>query len=158
MRSVTLSPLCRLSVNLGPVEEAGQHPSGRKRIIPIIGGTVEGKRLNGTILPIGADWQTVWEDGSAQLDTRYSFKTRDGAIVEISNFGYRTGPADVLARLAAAEAVDPTLYSMRTQARFATGDARYAWLNTLLAVGTGIREPSCVIVDLHAIDQEMPNE
>lgn len=139
MKAVETRHLCDLDVLLGPPIELGQSPRGRRRIIPIIGGTVTGERLSGRILNLGADWQTVFADGSAELDTRYSIETNDGATIDVRNFGYRHGPPDVLASLARGEHVDPTRYYMRTQPRFETGDARYAWLNRTIFVGTGAR-------------------
>jgi hypothetical protein len=102
---------------------------------------VHGERLEGRILDLGADWQTIFADGTAELDTRYAIETGDGALIDIRNFGYRHGPPEVLARLAAGEDVDPALYYMRTQPRFETADLRYLWLNRLIAIGTGAREP-----------------
>ena len=67
----SLEFLCRLDVHLGPIKEMGQGRAGQRRIIPIIGGTVSGK-ITGKILNLGADWQTVFEDGGAELDTRYA--------------------------------------------------------------------------------------
>ena len=40
-----------------------------------------GKRVNGKILNVGADWQTGLSDGTAQLVARYAFDTDDGAIM-----------------------------------------------------------------------------
>lgn len=40
-------------------------------------------------------------DGLAELDTRYAMETDDGALIEIVNYGYRHGPAEVIERLAA---------------------------------------------------------
>ena len=99
-----------------------------------------GERLNGTILNLGADWQTILADGTAELDTRYSMETHDGALIDIRNFGFRHGPAEVIAALARGEAVDPSRYYMRTHPRFETGDERYAWLNRIICVGTGSRQ------------------
>lgn len=134
-----LRHICDLEIELGAPIELGDAPRGRRRIIPIIGGTVSGERLSGRILKVGADWQTIFADGTAELDTRYSMETHDGAVVDIRNFGYRHGPAEVIAALAGGDAVDPSLYYMRTQPRFETGDARYAWLNRIVCVGSGAR-------------------
>ena len=41
----------------------GMTPYGERRIINILGGTVEGPKLKGRILPGGADWQIVRTDG-----------------------------------------------------------------------------------------------
>lgn len=134
-----LRHLAHLDVELAAPIELGDSPRGRRRIIPIIGGTVTGERLSGEILNLGADWQTVLSDGTAELDTRYAMRSHDGASIDIRNFGYRHGPKDVLDALGRGEAVDPSLYYMRTQPRFETGDARYAWLNRVVCIGTGAR-------------------
>lgn len=134
-----LRHLADLDVELAAPIELGDGPRGRRRIIPIIGGTVTGERLSGEILNLGADWQTVLSDGTAELDTRYAMRSHDGASIDIRNFGYRHGPKHVLDALGRGEAVDPSLYYMRTQPRFETGDARYAWLNRIVCIGTGAR-------------------
>ncbi len=134
-----LRHLAHLDVELAAPIELGDGPRGRRRIIPIIGGTVTGERLSGEILNLGADWQTVLSDGTAELDTRYAMRSHDGASIDIRNFGYRHGPKDVLDALGRGEAVDPSLYYRRTQPRFETGDARYAWLNRIVCIGTGAR-------------------
>jgi len=144
MQAPELRHLCDLRVELGAPLELESGRAGRRRIIPHIGGTVRGERLEGRILDLGADWQTIFADGTAELDTRYAVETGDGALVDIRNFGYRHGPPEVMARLAAGEAVEPALYTMRTQPRFETGDPRYLWLNRLIAIGTGAREPQAV--------------
>ena len=147
----TLEHVCDLHVELAPIREMGVGRGGTRRIIPIIGGTVRGPRLSGTILNLGADWQTVFDNGCAQLDTRYAFETDDGALVEIINYGFRHGPPDVLARMAAGEDVDPSAYYMRTHAKLETGDKRYDWVNKTLFVGTGARRQSTVEVALFAV-------
>ncbi|MGQ2905435.1 MAG: DUF3237 domain-containing protein [Neoaquamicrobium sediminum] len=134
-----LRHLADLDVELAAPIELGDSPRGRRRIIPIIGGTVTGERLSGEILNLGADWQTVLSDGTAELDTRYAMRSHDGASIDIRNFGYRHGPKDVLDALGRGEAVDPSLYYMRTQPRFETGDGRYAWLNRIICIGSGVR-------------------
>ncbi len=140
-----------LAVELGPVREMGTGRGGVRRIIPIIGGTVTGPHLNGRVLAVGADWQTVFSDGLAELDTRYALETDDGAVIEIINYGLRHGPPEVMARLAAGERVDPDSYYMRTHARLESGHKDYLWVNRLLFVGTGIRLASAVHVNLYKI-------
>ncbi len=143
--------LYRSVVTLAPVQAIGPVPDGERRIIPITGGRFEGPRLKGEVLPGGADWQVVRRDGSAHLDARYTLRTDDGALIYVRNVGVRHGPPDVLARLANGEAVDPRLYYFRTTPRFECGDARYAWLNHLVAVATAIRRSDSVVIDVYAI-------
>lgn len=147
-----LTHVCDLEVELAPVREMGPGRAGARRIVPIVGGRVSGPRLNGRILNLGADWQTILADGMAELDTRYGFETDDGATIEIVNYGYRHGPPEVIAAVARGEEVDPSTYYMRTHARLETGDARYAWVNRTLFVGTGARLKGQVIVSLFALD------
>lgn len=141
---------CRLSVQLASPLEKGAAPGGQWRIIPIIGGTVDGPKLRGTVLNLGADWQTVW-DSHAELDTRYAMETHDGALIDVRNFGYRHGPPEVLARIAAGDAVDPSEYYMRTQARLQSGDPRYQWVNRTIFIGTGHRLADAVQLALYAV-------
>ena len=146
-----LDPVCTLQVELDPIREMGAGRAGARRIIPIIGGTVTGPKLNGRLLNLGADWQTIFADGLAELDTRYAMETDDGATIEIVNYGYRHGPNEVLDAMARGETVDPASYYMRTHARLETGDARYAWVNRTLFVGVGARTQSSVQIALYAI-------
>ena len=146
-----LKPFCELRVDLAPIQEMGPGRAGQRRIIPIIGGSVSG-RVNGKILNLGADWQTIYADGSADLDTRYAFETDDGALIEIVNKGVRHGPPEVVARLARGEDVDPSDYYMRTYARLETGDPRYDWVNRMIFVGTGGRWAAQVRVSLFTVE------
>ncbi len=142
---------CDLTVELEAPMELGNSMRGTRRIIPIIGGHVEGKSLNGRVLALGADWQTVFDNGVAELDTRYCIETHDGALIDIRNFGFRHGPKDVLDALARGEHVDPSKYYMRTQPRFETGDERYSWLNHRIFVGYGQREKNTVYVSVYEV-------
>ena len=140
-----------LTVELGPPLELGEGRAGRRRIIPIVGGTARGPDLTGEVLDLGADWQTVFRDETAHLDTRYAVRCPDGAVIEIVNIGTRHGPKDVLERLAAGEEVDPASYYMRTAARLETGAARYSWVNHTLFVCAGLRRANAVEIDYHAV-------
>ena len=140
-----------LTVDLDPIREMGQGRAGKRRIIPIIGGTVDGPRLRGRILNLGADWQTLFSDELAELDTRYAMETHDGATIEIINYGFRHGPPEVLAEIAAGKDVDPSRYYMRTHARLETGDPRYDWVNRTLFAGVGARKAQSVHLSLYAI-------
>lgn len=146
-----LAHLTDLRVDLGAPVELGDGRGGRRRIIPIVGGTAAGERLSGRILSLGADWQTVFADGLAELDTRYTIETHDGAIVDIRNWGYRHGPPEVMARLAAGETVDPSDYVMRTHPRFESGAPDYTFLNRMICIGTGAREAAAVRLTVYEV-------
>ena len=148
---MTLQPLLRLEIALGPPQELGDIATGRRRIIPITGGSFHGERLSGRVLAGGADWQLVRTDGVAELDARYTLETNDGAHIYVMNFGYRHGPADVLRRLADGKPVDPALYYMRTTPRFETAAERYSWLNRTICVATGARRAESVELEVFEV-------
>ena len=70
----------RVQLELPPMD-VGETPSGNIRIFYIKGGTFEGPKLKGTVLPGGADWVTVRPDGSSHLDVRFCLQTDDGALL-----------------------------------------------------------------------------
>ena len=146
-----LRPLCDLEIRLAPPIELGTSLRGRRRVIAITGGRVLGERLRGEVLPGGADWQTVYADGTAQLEARYSLRLEDGALVDVTNYGYRHGPPEVLEALARGAPVDPARYYMRTTPRFETGDPRHDWLNRTLFVATGARLSDAVRLSVFEI-------
>jgi len=143
--------VCRIEVELAAPMEMGDGRAGTRRIIPIVGGTVTGDRLSGRVLNLGADWQTIFRDRSAELDTRYAIQTHDGALIDMRNFGFRHGPEEVLRRVAAGEDVDPAQYYMRTHPRLESGDARYAWVNRTIFLGTGARRKSSVLIQVYEV-------
>jgi hypothetical protein len=146
-----LQKLFEAEIMLGPAQELGAAPLGRRRIIGITGGRFSGERLSGRVLAGGADWQVIRADGVAELDARYTLETADGALVYVRNRGYRHGPSHILDKLAAGEAVDPELYYMRTTPLFETGDARYAWLNRMICVATGARRAAAVELEVFEV-------
>ena len=143
--------VCRLHVRLGAVQEIGTLAIGRRRVVPIVGGRVEGPRLAGEVLAGGADWQVVAPDGSAAIEARYTVRTDDGGLILVHSRGMRTGPAAVLARLAAGEAVDPDEYYFRTVVTLETEAPAHAWVNRRLFIAVAARDPDAVLIDLYEV-------
>ena len=144
-------PILVVRCTLQSILNLGGTPYGERRIINILGGTVEGPRLKGTILPGGADWQIVRADGVVHLTARYTVATETGGHILVNSEGYRHGPPEVMARLARDETVDPSLYYFRTFMRFETADPASSWLNRILAIGYGARENRMVRLDVHEV-------
>ena len=114
--TIALEHICDLVVELSPPHEMGAALAGTRRIIPIVGGTARGPRINGRILNVGADWQTVQAGGVAQLDARYAIETGDGAVIEVVSQGIRHASAEVAARIAAGGATLRVLHAQRDPA------------------------------------------
>jgi hypothetical protein len=147
----TLELLARVRADVEEPQLLGQTLVGERRVVPIIGGEIAGPQLRGQILPGGADWQVVCADGTALLEARYTVLTDDGALVYVRNLGLRHGPQEVMERIQRGEAVDPAEYYFRSTPRFEAGDTRYAWLNRILAVGSGARLANEVHLDIYAV-------
>src|SRR5262245_51670083 len=94
-----LSFVFELRARVGPPQEFGKTPRGWRRIVPIIGGTFAGPGMKGRVLPGGADWQIVREDGLNELDTRYVLETDTGQIIYVQNRGIRHAPPEVMQKL-----------------------------------------------------------
>jgi hypothetical protein len=145
--------LARFSVDLGAPWEVGRTSGlGDRRIFPITGGSFDGPRLHGTILDNGADWQIVTPDGVSIIDTRYLLRLADGALTYLQTRGFRHGPADVLAAVAAGEPVNPQDYFFRVEMRFETASDTYSWLNRAMAIGSAMRLANAVVYDAYLIN------
>ncbi|MCF8039231.1 MAG: DUF3237 domain-containing protein [Desulfohalobiaceae bacterium] len=131
--------------------QVGTSPYGVRRIIPITGGSFSGSRLSGRVLPGGADWQVIRNDGVAEVEARYTLETEDGAFISITNWGYRHGPPEVISRLSSGERVHPEEYYFRTVPKFETGSPEYAWINGLIAVAAGERQNDEVIITVYEV-------
>jgi hypothetical protein len=145
--------LFRLVLSVGAPQMAGTARNGELRIVPVTGGTAEGPRFKGEVLPgAAADWLRVDPDGTAHMDVRLTLKSESGGIVFMHYSGIRTGTPEVLARLNAGQAVDPSDYYFRIAVRFETGAPDLAWMNRVVAVGVGQRPPSGPTYDVHAVN------
>lgn len=145
--------LFRMSLSTGAPQNVGAAGrNGELRIVPVAGGTVEGPKLRGEVLPgTAADWLRVDPDGTAHMDVRLTVRTREGHHVYVHYTGIRTGAPDALARLGRGETVPPEEYYFRTAVRFETGAAELDWMNKVLAVGVGQRPPSGPVYDVYAV-------
>ncbi len=63
-------PLMTLQVVVPPPQRIGAVPHGARVIATITGGTFEGPRLRGKVLPGGGDWLLLRSDGVLGLDLR----------------------------------------------------------------------------------------
>ncbi len=137
---------CELKVKLDPALIVGETPHGTRRIIPIIGGTVEGPKIKGEILNGGADWQILRADGVTELEAHYQFRTDDGTLIYVKNTGIRAATPEIAARLAKGEKVDANEYYFRAMPKFDAPKGQYDWVNNSLFVCTGERLPDYVLI------------
>jgi muconolactone delta-isomerase len=120
-----LTPVYRLEATVGEPLDLSDTIEGRRRIVPLTGGTFTGPRLSGALVSgASADWQTVFPDGTALGDVRYTLRTDEGELLSVHSRGVRHGPAEVLARLARGEAVDAGEYTFRASTQIETAAPR----------------------------------
>ena len=133
------------------IDDLGQTPLGHRRIVRVTGGTFEGPRLRGTVLPGGGDWLVERADGVRQLDVRITLRTDDGALIYAHYPGLFDPAPGVMDRLLRGEPVDSSEYYFRTAPMFETASEKYAWLNRVLAVGIGRRTSRQVCYTVYAV-------
>jgi len=144
--------LMTLRVTVAAPLNIGAVPHGTRRTVPLTGGSFEGPRLRGTVLPSGsADWVLLRADGVLELDLRATLRTDDGGLISMRSFGLRHGPPEVIEALARGEAVDPAAYYFRTTPRFETAHPAYAFLNHVITVATGDRRADGPIYTVHEL-------
>jgi len=117
-----------LRLNTAPTQNVGAVPHGTRVTFPITGGSFEGDRLRGKVLPGGADWTLKRPDGVIELDLRVTLQTDDGALIHMTFAGIRDNEA-------------PGGPYFKTVPRFETAEPKYSFLNRLLAVGNGEIRP-----------------
>jgi hypothetical protein len=132
-----LEPLMTYRAQLRPPVEVGAGPLGTRTIFDVTGGSFEGSRLRGRILPSGGDWLLVGPDGVGRLDVRAAFETDDGALIYLRYRGVLELNEKIRNALEGGESTEYGDTYFMTQPVFETGDPRYAWLNSVVAVAEG---------------------
>ena len=135
--TLTGTHLFTIDALLGPVVDVGATPTGHRRVIPVLGGTVTGG-LDGTVLPGGADWNLERPDGSSELWARYELRLGTGAVVSVTNTAVHEAgaPAPIL-----------------TTPRFDVGAGGPVELRTGVLVGLLTLHPGAqrVLVEVHRV-------
>ncbi len=147
-----LMKILRLEASLGEALDVGSVPQGRRRIVPLTGGTFTGPELNGRLLPgASADWQIVLPDGTALGNIRYTLQTDDGHLLYVRSRGVRHGRPEVLARLGRGEEVDASEYVFRTTTQIETQVSNLDWLNKGVFISVGGRQDGGVIYEVYLV-------
>ena len=143
-----------LAVTVTPPIEAGNvmglNSRGRRRIIPITGGTVTG-RINGRVLNAGADFQIVVSDTCADLDARYLLELDSGEHVFVQNRALRRASAQDVARLMGGLPVDPARVYFRCVPTFEVSSPDLKWMTESVFIGTATRAPDGVFLSIYEV-------
>jgi hypothetical protein len=144
-----LSLLLDLYVNVDQEHLLGNVPSGERRLYFGATGWFSGPELEGKLVN-GGDWLQVRRDGVIVQDVGFLLQTDDGARIAYRHRGMRHDSADVLARWPSGQQAASAPYFFTTP-EFETGDARYEWLNRIIAVGRGKKEGLTLQYSVYAV-------
>lgn len=149
--SVPAEFVFEVRAKLSPILVVGPSSRGLRRIVPIAGGSFDGPRLKGTVVPGGADWQYVRPDGVLAVEARYTLQTADGSLISVNNRGMRHGPPAIIEQISRGETVPADAYYFRTVAEFEAPIGPLDWLNKGLFIGIAERLANMAIVRFHLL-------
>ena len=129
-----LQYLMTFHADLLPPVVIGQVANGQRQVMASSGGTFEGPKLRGKILPGPVDWFLTTSDGVGHMDVRSTFQTDDGANIYVRYQGVSVMTAAAGAKIPKGEIIDfGEVYWVATPT-FETGDPHYSWLNNIVTV------------------------
>ena len=140
-----------LQVDRPRTQVIGPTAAGRRIIAAIAGGSFEGPRLKGAVLPGGGDWVIARPDGAMAIDARVTLKTDDGALIYCAYEGLFRAPAEAMARFAGGELLAEGEYALHVIMRFEAGAESYRWLGDTLAVAVGRHTAAGPVYTVHEI-------
>ncbi len=136
MYDYQLEHICSYTALLNPdFEVIGPTPEGLRVNVYITGGEVTGPRLNGKILPVGADWLIIRPDGMGILNVRLTIETNDGALIYLRYGGVADLGEDGHQRFL--DGNPPTRFPLHTVPRAITSHSDYLWLNRVQLLNIG---------------------
>jgi hypothetical protein len=118
---------------------------------PIVGGSVEGPRLRGTVLPGGGDWSSTRGE-VCELEARYLLQAEDGAVIDIVNRGYYRPRAAAPDQFDGDVQVSEAGHYYRTSPVFRTDAPAHRWLAETVFVGLARPDgDNAVIIRMYAV-------
>ncbi|KPK08182.1 MAG: hypothetical protein AMJ64_04090 [Betaproteobacteria bacterium SG8_39] len=129
----------------------GDAPLGRRRLDRLDRGRFKGPKVAAEIVTGGMDLLLGGSDGALRPDVRLILKLDDGETLLIQYRGVRHGPPEVMQRIAKGESVPPDAYYLRTALVFETASKQYDWMNRIVGVGVGRREPGAAVYEVFEV-------
>jgi len=139
-----------MNVELERPRPIGSLAEGRRVVVPIVGGTVTGDRINGSVIGPGADWPLIRNDGFTSLDVRIQIDCGDKAMIYMAYTGLLELNEAAQQALAGGETSFDDQY-FRTIPRLMSGHPDYSWVNTTLFAARGRLLPGGVEYEVYRI-------
>ena len=131
-----LVPLVEFDSSIADQQEIGKTSFGQRRVYMVGEGKYWGERINGKNVS-GGDWVLINDQGLAELDVRKTIETDDGALIYMTYQGLYQFNEQLAAQVEQGTGYNFGDTMFQVQVQFETGDERYQWLNTTLAVAEG---------------------
>jgi hypothetical protein len=126
--------------------------AGRRGFVAVQGGSIEGPRLNGRVLPhSGGDWPRLWQSGLVEFEAHYLLEATDGTPIYIHNRGLAYAIPEVQARIEAGAPVSAEETYCRVTPRFEVPAGPHDWLARTLLIGKGERRGAQSVFDYYAV-------
>ena len=133
------------------VSSLGDTPYGRRRMFHFDGGSFDGPKLKGKVLPGGGGWSFIRRDDVMEVDARLILDTNDNHQIYAAWKGLRHGPKEVMDRLYQGELVDPGAYYFRTTPYFETSSEKYSWMNRICSIASGSLSANARTLDVFQV-------
>ncbi len=156
---MTVKKIFTIRVNVDKPVLIGQDDvKGRRQLVPITGGTLEGADpdgniLKGDVLSSGVDSQIIRPDGVCVVSARYGVKldNKNGSSFYVENNGIRTVPAEYADIVKNGGFVDSILYYFCTSPKFEVFGEDLSWIERKMWFCSAVRKPNSVLLDYYMI-------
>jgi hypothetical protein len=136
--SLELVALATLRITIQRQTRVDGIPAGARLVGEAAECVLDGERVHATQAGTSSDWLTLHADGSVSVDARLLLATPSGATLTMT---YR-GKGAALPVTGTPVFIVPT---------FETDDPALLWMNTIQAVGKGVRDGSSLVYELYEL-------
>jgi subtilisin-like proprotein convertase family protein len=121
---------------LGTLELSLDSPQwmGLRSVVNLPDGTIQGPKINGTVVAPSGNWLYPTPDGSFRFDVRVTIKTDDGQFILLEYNGVRATTKETMDRYNRGDVITSKEEYIVTTPRFTTASKKYDWLNRVQAV------------------------
>ncbi len=135
----------RLDMVPGSLVRIGDLPSGGDRwSIGVAGGTFDGPRLRGRVLPGGIENPHFRPDNALMINARWLLEEEDGTRIYVRNRGIRRAydPAKMTAWMTGSAPVSAADFYFRVAPTFEVSAGKHDWLTDHLFIGMLVDPPA----------------
>jgi hypothetical protein len=88
-------PVFEANMTVDQAYDIGKTPYGQRSVIVVQGGTVSGRKINGSIMSGGLDFQLSFSNGGMEIEEIFVLRTSDGKYIYLRSAGMAADKSDV---------------------------------------------------------------